>query len=68
MAAAYQDKAHPMNSADYHTGKSCVERGCTNASGTGWSPIWCFDHNVERMDRISAAFDTELARHTPPAG
>lgn len=49
----YQDKNHPGNSKEFHTGKICIEKGCDRPAGTQWSPLWCVDHNIERMDRIS---------------
>lgn len=54
---AYQDPAHEGNGAKYHTGKSCIERGCDRPAGTKWSPLWCFECNVERMNRIDAALE-----------
>lgn len=51
---AYQDPAHRGNSAEYHTGKPCMEKGCKEPAGTAWGKFWCFKHNVARMDRISA--------------
>lgn len=53
----YNDPKDPNNSSWYHTGKECIEPGCTNPAGTAWSPYWCFEHNVERIDRISANLD-----------
>ncbi len=52
---AYRDASHEGNSAKYHSGKPCVEPGCQREAGTFWSPAWCFEHNVARMDRISAS-------------
>ncbi len=54
---AYQDPDHEGNSAQHHSGKPCHTRGCKEPAGTAWSPLWCFKHNVERMDRISASLD-----------
>ena len=54
---AYQDPDHEGNSPKYHTGDVCVEIRCEEPSGTAWSPLWCFRHNVKRMDRISKAFE-----------
>jgi hypothetical protein len=53
----YADPNHEGNGAKYHTGKPCIETGCERPAGTWWSPHWCFEHNVERMDRISASLD-----------
>lgn len=36
------------------SGRTCVERGCDQAAGTPWTPLWCPEHDVERLDRISA--------------
>jgi hypothetical protein len=57
----YRDPDDELNSAAHHSGKTCVERGCTKPAGTHWSPFWCFEHNVERLDRISVNLEAELA-------
>lgn len=57
MAHDYRDPNDPYNSRSYHTLKPCIEAGCNDPAGTWWSPLWCFRHNVERMDRIDARFD-----------
>jgi hypothetical protein len=49
----YNDPNDPGNSAAFHTGKICIEPGCDKPAGTAWSPYWCFEHNVKRIDRIS---------------
>ena len=54
---AFEDPDQPGNGANYHTGKPCIEDGCTEPAGTAWSPLWCFRHNVERMRRISASLE-----------
>jgi hypothetical protein len=54
---AFEDANHDGNSAKYHTGKPCVEKGCKHSAGTWWSPLWCFEHNVARIRRISASLD-----------
>ena len=56
--------SHPkcwLNGERYHvcqepSGKTCIERGCDEAAGTLWGPLWCPDHDVERLDRVSASF------------
>lgn len=53
----YQDPSHRGNSAEYHSGKPCREPGCKEPAGTAWGALWCFKHNVARMDRISASLD-----------
>lgn len=52
MQKAYRDPDYPGNGPEYHTGEECVESDCTRPAGTGWSPYWCFECNVIRMDRI----------------
>lgn len=54
---AFADPAHPGNQPSYHTGKECIERDCHRPAGTAWSPLWCFECNVERMRRIGAALE-----------
>jgi hypothetical protein len=49
----YQNRNNKWNSSEYHTGKDCIEPGCHNPAGTWWSPLWCFQCNVKRMDRIT---------------
>lgn len=39
------------------SGRICIERGCEEQAGTWWGPYWCPDHDKERLDRISDAFD-----------
>ena len=59
---AYEDPNHDGNSAKWHTGKRCVESGCKANAGTWWSPLWCFEHNVARMKRITAGLNDAVAR------
>ena len=35
------------------SGQSCVEPGCDRPAGTWWGPLWCPEHDEERLDRIS---------------
>lgn len=58
---AFEDPSHIGNSAQYRTGKVCIENGCHNLAGTAWSPYWCFSCNVKRMKKITQQF-LELAR------
>lgn len=58
----YENRKHEGNSAKYHTGKTCAEKGCEKPAGTFWGPLWCFDHNVERMRRITSALDDAVKR------
>ena len=59
---AYQDPTHEGNSAAHHSGKPCRVKGCKEPAGTAWGAFWCFKHNVERMDRISATLDNMIER------
>jgi len=59
---AFEDPDHPGNGPKYLTGKFCIEQGCDRPAGTAWSPLWCFEHNVERIRRINAAIDDGLAK------
>lgn len=63
MIKPYQDPKHPYNGSEYHTGKECIEPGCHNPAGTAWSPFWCFDCNVKRIDRISRQLDEIAERY-----
>lgn len=49
----YEDPNNPNNGPQHHTGKPCVEHGCTNPAGTAWSPFWCQSCNAKRMNRIN---------------
>lgn len=61
---AYQDPENEGNSAIHHTGKLCIEVGCSNPAGTHWSPLWCMECNIKRIDRISGQLEG-LIRHRP---
>ena len=63
---ACYDPDHEGNSSAHHTGKPCVERGCTEPAGTAWSPLWCVTHNMERMRHVDRGF--ESLRSKPQAG
>lgn len=54
----YKDRKHEGNSEKYHTGKKCIE--CDNKAGTRWSPLWCVDCNIRRMDRITAQLENMI--------
>lgn len=57
-----ENPAHEGNSAKYHTGKACIEKGCEQPAGTWWSPLWCFAHNAARMKRITAGLEDAVQR------
>lgn len=59
---AYQDPNHPGNSPEFYNGHRCIEKGCDNPAGTRWSPLWCFEHNVERIDRIGASLEAAVGK------
>ena len=58
----YEDPNDPLNGPKYHTGKPCVEKGCSRPAGTHWGRFWCQACNAARMNRIGAAMEHELAR------
>jgi len=56
----YQDRNDEGNGPLYNTGKKCIT--ChERPAGTAWSPHWCFECNVERMDRITRNMESILA-------
>lgn len=42
------------------SGRVCVEDGCNELAGTAWGPLWCPDHDRERLDRVSAQMESIL--------
>lgn len=42
------------------SGLICDTAGCEEPAGTWWTPIWCPDHDVERLTQISGEFDRIL--------
>lgn len=52
----HEDPDHVGNSAEHHTGLTCIEDGCDELAGTAWSHLWCQKHNAERMNRIGQQF------------
>ena len=61
IKGGYNDLECEGNSAKYHTERKCIEQGCNNPAGTAWSPHWCVECNVKRMDRITAQLDSMAA-------
>ncbi len=59
---AFEKPEHEGNSPTYHTGKPCVEKGCKNPAGTWWSPLWCMEHNIARLHRITNGLNEAVAR------
>lgn len=43
--------------------RRCIEDGCTNGAGTIWGPLWCPDHDSERLARISSSLES-IAKET----
>ena len=56
----FEDPTHELNGPKYKTGKKCIEPDCLSPAGTYWSPYWCFECNVKRMERITQSLE-ELA-------
>jgi hypothetical protein len=50
------------------SGRACIEKGCDQPAGTHWGPYWCPEHDVERLDRISANLDSMLDDLIPCEG
>jgi len=63
----FEDPKHEGNSRKYHTGMTCAIKGCPNAAGTMWSPLWCFECNVKRIKRIDKQFE-QLTRRFEERG
>lgn len=60
MARSYADPEHPGNKLRPKVKcLGCGTRGCI----TYWGD-WCFDCNVERIDRISGFLEDEIARYS----
>lgn len=58
----YENPDFEGNSEKYHTGKKCTVKGCDHPAGTWWSPFFCFEHNVERLKRITAGLDEAVKK------
>ena len=58
----YDDPKNYLNSRKYHTGKKCIEDGCSGMAGTAWSPYWCQPCNAKRMRRIDLTLQKLLNR------
>ena len=43
------------------SGRTCIERGCAKPAGTRWGPLWCPDHDRERLDRIRSQLEALLS-------
>lgn len=54
-------KCKPDHICQEPSGRLCVEAGCGKEAGTWWGPYWCPEHDKERLDRVSAGFDSILA-------
>lgn len=59
----YRDRAAFGNSIEYRTGRLCLTEGCINRAGTAWSPLWCVDCNIKRMDMLRRRLATMLGGH-----
>lgn len=72
MSDAMTDHAHPKcdngHVCQEPSGRTCVEVECNEAAGTLWGPLWCPDHDRERLDRISASFAAIIGGAPEPLG
>lgn len=48
------------------SGRTCIEAGCDEAAGTLWGPLWCPDHDRERLNRIDAQLSALETFGGPP--
>lgn len=68
-----EGRAHPnCHGPDGHicqkpSGARCVEAGCNEPAGTLWGPLWCPEHDMERLDRVTAGLESAMAQFTEPA-
>ena len=60
---AFEDPSHPGNGPAYHSGEPSHVKGCDRPAGTFWLPYWCFEHNVERIRRITRQLDEIAAAY-----
>jgi hypothetical protein len=44
------------------SGGVCVESACEEQAGTLWGPMWCPEHDKERLDRVSDSLDSMVRR------
>lgn len=44
------------------SGRTCLD--CDKPAGTPWGPYWCPEHDVIRLDRISASLESIRAELT----
>lgn len=56
--------AHP-NCTESHvcqqpSGRTCIESGCDLPAGTLWGPLWCPDHDRERLERVTRQMESLL--------
>lgn len=65
MKYSFEDPSHPGNSVEHHTGKECIEDGCSSPAGTAWSMLFCQKHNAERIKRITRQLDEVLNSFKP---
>lgn len=42
------------------SGRTCIERGCDEVAGTLWGPLWCPEHDAERLDNVSRGMESLL--------
>jgi len=42
------------------SGRVCIERGCGEPAGTLWGPLWCPEHDAERLDHVSRQMEALL--------
>jgi len=67
------DRAHPKchttagHVCQEPSGRTCIEDGCGEPAGTLWGPLWCPEHDQDRLDRISASLTAIYAALEEPS-
>jgi hypothetical protein len=54
----YANPNDKRNGPKYHTGLTCIEKGCKNPAGTYWGRYWCFECNVKRIEKLHNDFNS----------
>lgn len=67
----YVRRSHPRcerpngHTCQKPSGRACIEGGCNEAAGTDWGPMWCPEHDADRLDHVSRQMESLLAPCPP---